>query len=54
LYAKARKGELKNFTGIDSLYEVPEFADIQLSTENETINTNLNTMLSFLTDGKWI
>ncbi len=54
LYAKARKGELKNFTGIDSPYEVPEFADIRLSTENETINTNLNTMLSFLTDGKWI
>ncbi len=28
LYAKARKGELANFTGIDSPYEVPENADI--------------------------
>jgi bifunctional enzyme CysN/CysC len=30
LYAKARRGELKNFTGIDSPYEVPERADIHL------------------------
>ena len=26
LYAKARCGELKNFTGVDSAYEPPEFA----------------------------
>ena len=28
LYAKARAGELKNFTGIDSPYEAPENAEI--------------------------
>jgi bifunctional enzyme CysN/CysC len=32
LYAKARRGELKNFTGIDSDYEVPETPDIHLNT----------------------
>jgi bifunctional enzyme CysN/CysC len=32
LYAKARKGELKNFTGIDSPYEVPSQADVHLQT----------------------
>lgn len=32
LYKKARKGELKNFTGIDSLYEVPINADIIINT----------------------
>jgi bifunctional enzyme CysN/CysC len=32
LYKKARAGELKNFTGIDSLYEEPENADIILDT----------------------
>ncbi len=32
LYAKARRGELKNFTGIDSDYEVPEAAEIHLKT----------------------
>ena len=30
LYAKARRGELKNFTGIDSPYEAPEHPDIHL------------------------
>jgi bifunctional enzyme CysN/CysC len=32
LYAKARRGELKNFTGIDSPYESPENADIHVRT----------------------
>jgi bifunctional enzyme CysN/CysC len=32
LYQKARRGELKNFTGIDSPYEVPEAAEIHLDT----------------------
>jgi len=32
LYAKARRGELKNFTGIDSAYEVPEDPEIHLRT----------------------
>ena len=30
LYAKARRGELPNFTGIDSPYEPPEAADLVL------------------------
>ncbi len=32
LYVKARRGELKNFTGIDSPYEVPEAPEIHLRT----------------------
>jgi bifunctional enzyme CysN/CysC len=32
LYKKARRGELKNFTGIDSPYEVPEDPEIRLDT----------------------
>jgi len=32
LYAKARAGELKNFTGIDSPYEAPEDAEIRIDT----------------------
>ena len=32
LYAKARRGELKNFTGIDSDYEPPEAPEIHLRT----------------------
>lgn len=33
LYRKARAGELRNFTGIDSVYEAPESPDIQLKGE---------------------
>jgi bifunctional enzyme CysN/CysC len=32
LYKKARRGELKNFTGIDSPYETPEAAEIRIDT----------------------
>jgi bifunctional enzyme CysN/CysC len=32
LYAKARSGELKNFTGIDSPYEAPEHAEVRIDT----------------------
>jgi bifunctional enzyme CysN/CysC len=32
LYAKARRGELKNFTGIDSPYEAPQAPEIHLQT----------------------
>src|SRR5215472_14366825 len=32
LYRKARRGELKNFTGIDSPYERPEAAEIRIDT----------------------
>lgn len=32
LYQKARRGEIKHFTGIDSAYEAPESADIHLLT----------------------
>jgi bifunctional enzyme CysN/CysC len=36
LYRKARRGELKNFTGIDSPYEPPEHAEIRLDTTQLT------------------
>jgi bifunctional enzyme CysN/CysC len=32
LYSKARRGELKNFTGVDSPYEVPEHPELRLDT----------------------
>ncbi|HYC67401.1 sulfate adenylyltransferase subunit CysN [Brevundimonas sp.] len=36
LYGKARRGELKNFTGIDSPYEPPENPDIHIDTSRLT------------------
>ncbi len=38
LYAKARKGEIKNFTGIDSPYEIPLNPDITVNTANKSIS----------------
>ncbi len=37
LYKKARAGELKNFTGIDSPYERPEDAEVIIHGEQETV-----------------
>jgi bifunctional enzyme CysN/CysC len=38
LYAKARRGELKNFTGIDSPYEPPISPEVHLQTTLQTPN----------------
>jgi len=39
LYKKARAGELKNFTGIDSAYETPEAAEIHINTTKQDAET---------------
>ena len=36
LYRKARSGELKNFTGIDSPYEAPERPELRIDTTSES------------------
>lgn len=41
MYKKARNGTIKNFTGIDSLYESPLSPDLVLDTSNESINACL-------------
>ncbi|PKB25276.1 adenylylsulfate kinase /sulfate adenylyltransferase subunit 1 [Novosphingobium kunmingense] len=38
LYKKARSGELKNFTGIDSPYEAPEAPEIRVNTADMTVD----------------
>ena len=37
LYAKARRGELKNFTGIDSEYQAPEVPEVHLLTATTSV-----------------
>jgi len=37
LYKKARSGQLKNFTGIDSPYEEPEAPEIRVNTVEMTV-----------------
>jgi adenylyl-sulfate kinase len=41
LYKKARKGEIKNFTGIDSNYDIPAHADLTIDTQSESINHSI-------------
>jgi bifunctional enzyme CysN/CysC len=38
LYAKARSGQLTNFTGIDSPYEAPETPEIYIDTTKMTVD----------------
>jgi len=48
LYKRARAGEIKNYTGINSPYEVPENADLIIDTEQETIENSVSIIISFL------
>lgn len=48
LYAKARRGDLKNFTGIDSPYEVPESPDIHLHTAASATESCVEQILTAL------
>jgi bifunctional enzyme CysN/CysC len=48
LYKKARKGQLPNFTGIDSPYEAPKNPDLHVSTENESVEAIVKHLLSQL------
>ncbi len=48
LYAKARKGEIKNFTGISSPFEIPENPDIIVNTDELTLEESTKKILDFL------
>jgi bifunctional enzyme CysN/CysC len=50
LYRKARAGELKNFTGIDSPYELPEAAELRLDTSALSPEEASDTVISFLVE----
>lgn len=48
LYKKARLGEIENFTGISSPYEVPSNPDIEIKTENESIEDSVERIFRIL------
>ena len=48
LYAKARSGEIKNFTGVSDPYEAPENAEIVVKTGEESIEESANRILGWL------
>ena len=48
LYAKARRGEIKDFTGIDSPFEPPANADVVLKTDINSIEECHNQLVEFI------
>ena len=54
LYAKARRGEIKGFTGIDDPYEEPVNPEITLNTVDHTPEENAVAILNFLEDRGYV
>jgi len=48
LYAKARRGEIKRFTGVDDPYEVPEHPEVRLNTVDNTAEQNVTLIVEYL------
>jgi bifunctional enzyme CysN/CysC len=46
LYKKARKGELPNFTGIDSPYETPENPEMRVYTDTQDVDTIVKSLIA--------
>jgi adenylylsulfate kinase-like enzyme len=54
MYEKARRGEIKNFTGIDDPYEEPLHAEITLDTTKKTVEENARRIIEFLRERGWV
>lgn len=48
LYAKARKGEIKNFTGISAPFEAPEHPALLLDTSKLSVEESVNKLLDLI------
>ena len=49
LYAKARAGEIKNFTGVNAPYEAPKVPDVEIDTTLVSVNDAVSLILKELT-----
>jgi len=48
LYKRARAGEIKNYTGIDSPYEAPDNPELVINTESESLEESIAKVIDFL------
>jgi len=48
LYKKVREGKIKQFTGIDDIYEEPQKADLIIDSSNITIEESVKKLLDFV------
>ena len=53
LYKRARAGEIKNFTGLDSPYEAPEDPEIQINTVEMTAEEAADQILNWMRERGW-
>lgn len=54
LYAKARRGEIPEFTGISSPYEEPQDADVRIDTTGRTIDDALQDVIDALAEAGYL
>jgi len=54
LYAKARAGEIKNFTGIDSEYQAPQNAEIIVNTTEMSAEDAAEMIVDYLKSNGWL
>jgi adenylylsulfate kinase len=48
LYAKARRGEIKDFTGVNAPFEEPVSPDLEMKTEEHGFEENLERLINFV------
>lgn len=48
LYAKARRGEIKDFTGVSAPFEAPQSPDLELDTSSLSLEESVNSLLSYI------
>ena len=48
MYKKARNGEITQFTGIDSPYEIPKNPALNIDTKNLSIEESENELFNFI------
>jgi adenylylsulfate kinase len=54
MWAKAKAGEIENFTGYDDPFEEPDDSDIIIYTEKETVNESKEKILNWLKERNYI
>ena len=54
MYKKARNNKIKNFLGINGVYEPPTDSELIVDTENSTIELSIQTILDYLSSKKMI
>ena len=48
LYKRARAGEIKSYTGIDSPYEAPDSPELIIDSESESLEESVAKVIDFL------